>query len=242
MVVLAWDEVGERTYETGVDKGVLYTPDGTGAYVTGVAWNGLVSVTETPGGAEATPTYADNIKYLNLVSAEIFGATVEAYTYPPEFDQHDGRTTPNVRVWWLGSRLGSSSAFRTVPVTATTSRAMTSRYKIHLVYGCLATPSEKAYNTVNDSPEAITFSWEISTTPVPVTGARPTSLIVIDSSLVNPTDLTAFETILYGAMAVAPALPAPDVVIARVRSLIDDGGSENAQTNYRPRRILRRRD
>ena len=213
MTALVWDEVGERTYETGVDRGVLYTPDATGAYVTGVAWNGLVTVTETPGGAEATPTYADNIKYLNLLSAETFGATIEAYTYPPEWNQHDGAETPHpgVVVGQQARKLFGLS-YRTRYGNDVDGDDFA--YKIHLVYGCLATPSERAYNTVSDSPEAITFSWDVSTTPVPVTGLRPTSLIVIDSSLVVPADLTAFEAIIYGGVAVTPSLPSPDAVIA----------------------------
>lgn len=210
---LTWDQVGERTYETGVDKGVLYIPDGSGVYNDGVAWNGLVSVTETPAGAEATPTYADNIKYLNLVSAETFGATLEAYTYPVEFDEFDGRATPQPGVA-VGQQARGIFGLSYRTRYGNDIEGDDFAYKLHLVYGCLATPSERAYNTVNDSPEAITFSWDISTTPVPVTGLRPTSLIVIDSSLVVPADLTAFETILYGAVATAPALPAPDAVIA----------------------------
>ena len=213
MTALTWDAVGARTYETGVDKGVLYTPDGTGAYVTGVAWNGLVTVTETPAGAEATPTYADNIKYLNLLSAETFGATIETYTFPDEWLQHDGWAEPHP-----GVNVGQQSrklfglCYRTL--NGNDVEGTDFGYKLHLVYGCLATPSERAYNTVSDSPEAITFSWDVSTTPVPATGLKPTSLIVIDSTDVVPADLTAFELILYGDVAVTPSLPQPDAVIA----------------------------
>jgi hypothetical protein len=213
MAVLAWDALGTRFYETGVDHGVLYMPDVTGDYVDGVAWNGLVSVQETPSGAEANAVYADNIKYLNLISAEEFGLTLEAYTYPPEFDVYDGQATPQV-----GTVIGQQ-ARKTFGLSYRTRigndlEGDEHGYKLHLVYGCIATPSEKAYNTVNDSPEAITFSWEVSTTPAPVTGYRPTSLITIDSRTADPTSLTALETLLYGAVATDPALPTPDEVIA----------------------------
>jgi len=213
MAVLLWDQIGERLFETGVDHGVLYVPDVTGEYDTGFAWNGLISIQETPTGAEANPTYADNIKYLNLISLEEFGATIEAYTYPPEFAEFDGLSVPQP-----GVTVGQQSrgifglSYRTRLGNDLEGDAL--GYKLHLVYGCSATPSEKAYNTVNDSPEAITFSWEVTTTPVPVTGLRPTSLITIDSTTVAPADLTALETLLYGAVATEPALPTPDAVIA----------------------------
>lgn len=213
MAVLTWDDVGERFYETGVDHGVLYIPNVSGVYNDGVAWNGLVSVQETPTGAESNPTYADNIKYLNLISVEEFGCTIEAYTYPPEFGQFDGLATPQpgVLVGQQGRGVfGLSYRTRIGNDIENDDHG----YKLHLVYGCQASPSEKAYQTVNDSPEAITFSWEVTTTPVPVTGLRPTSLITIDSTTVAPADLTALETILYGAVATEPALPTPDEVIA----------------------------
>jgi hypothetical protein len=214
MAVLEWDQVGERYYETGIDHGVLYVPDVvTGVYDTGFAWNGLVSVQETPTGAEPNAQYADNIKYLNLISAEEFGLTIEAFTYPDEFNQFDGVATPQVGVLVAQqSRKLFGLSYRTR--LGNDLEADDYGYKLHLVYGCQATPSEKAYNTVNDSPEAITFSWEVSTTPAPVTGLRPTSLIVIDSTAVAPADLTALETLLYGAVATDPALPTPDEVIA----------------------------
>jgi hypothetical protein len=213
MVALVWDEVGERTYETGVDHGVLYTPNASGVYDTGVAWNGLVSVQETPGGAESNPQYADNIKYLNLLSAETFDATLEAFTYPTEWNQHDGAASPQP-----GLSVGQQArkpfglSYRTIFGNDTEGEAY--GYKLHLVYGALATPSEKAYNTINDSPEAITFSWDISTTPAPVTGLKPTSLIVVDSTVVSPADLTALELLLYGDVATTASLPTPDEVIA----------------------------
>jgi hypothetical protein len=213
MVALAWDAVAARTYETGISKGVLYTPDGTGAYATGVAWNGLYTVTETPTGAEANPQYADNIKYLNLLSAELFGATIEAFTYPKEFEQHDGLATPKpgVTVGQQARKLFGLS-YRTIKGNDVEGNEF--GYKIHLVYGCVATPSEKAYNTVNDSPEAITFSWDVTTTPVSVTGLKPTSLLVIDSTVADPTDLATLETALYGDTTGTPHLPLPDAVIA----------------------------
>ncbi len=213
MAVIQWDLVGERTYETGVDHGVLYVPDVTGEYNTGFAWNGLTSVQETPSGAEPNPQYADNIKYLNLVSAESFGATIEAFTYPPEFAPFDGLVVPAAGVTVGQQPRGTFGlSYRTLKGNDVEGEAY--GYKLHLVYGCSATPSEKAYNTINDSPEAITFSWEISTTPAPVTGHRPTAIITVDSTEVLPADLTALETLLYGAVATEPALPTPDEVIA----------------------------
>lgn len=213
MAELVWDQVGDRTYETGVDKGVLYIPDGSGAYATGVAWNGLVSVSENPSGAEANAQYADNIKYLNLVSAEDFGATLEAFTYPDEFAQFDGLATPQAGVYVGQQNRGVFGlCYRTL--FGNDVDGADYGYKLHLVYGCQASPSEKAYNTVNDSPEPITFSWEIATTPVPVTGLKPTALLVIDSTQVDPTDLATLETQLYGGVAVTANLPMPDAVIA----------------------------
>ena len=213
MVALVWDEVGDRTYETGVDHGVLYTPDVSGDYVSGVAWNGLVSVQETPGGAESNPQYADNIKYLNLLSAETFAATIEAFTYPPEFNQHDGLGS-NVGVPGLvvgqQNRKPFGLVYRTI--YGNDVEANDFAYKLHLVYGCLASPSEKQYTTVNESPEPITFSWEITTTPVPVTGYKPTSLIVIDSATADPDALVLLEAQLFGGVATAN-LPTPNEVI-----------------------------
>jgi hypothetical protein len=214
MPVLVWDQVGERLYETGVDHGVLYVPDASGVYATGVAWNGLTSVSETPTGAESTAQYADNIKYLNLISAEEFGATLEAFTFPDEFAEFDGLAVPapGVSVGQQARKMFGLS-YRTRLGNDVEGEEY--GYKLHLVYGCVASPSEKAYNTINDSPEAITFSWEISTTPVPVTGYRPTSLIVVDSSTVAPADLLLLEAELYGDATTGVAnLPTPDEVIA----------------------------
>ena len=215
MAVLTWDAVGTRFYETGVDKGVLYIPDGAGVYNTGFAWNGLVSVTETPSGAEANPQYADNIKYLNLLSAEDFGGTIEAFTYPPQFAQCDGTKFGKAGVA-LGQQSRKSFGLSYRTKVGNDVDGVDHGYKLHLVYGALASPSEKAYNTINDSPEALTFSWEFTTTPAPVTGFKPVSVITIDTTdpLIESADVTALETLLYGAVATAPALPTPDAVLA----------------------------
>lgn len=215
MTALTWDGVGERRYETGVDHGVLYLPNNVGAYTNGVAWNGLVSVTESPSGGEANPQYADNTKYLNLFSAEEFGATIEAFTYPDEFAEFDGLgvidTAPGITV---GQQARKSFGLSYRTKVGNDIDGDDHGYKLHLVYGCSASPSEKAYTTVNDSPEAITFSWEITTAPVQVTGMRPTAILTIDSTVADATALAALETILYGAVGVDPALPTPDAVIA----------------------------
>ncbi len=219
MARLVWDDIGQKIYETGTDRGVLFQIDtANGAYVNGVAWNGLTGVTEAPSGAEATPQYADNIKYLNIISAEEFGGTIEAFTYPDEFGQNDGsiELVPGVQIGQQNRR-PFGFAYRTLVGNDT--EGQTYGYKIHLVYNATATPSEKAYTTVNDSPEAITFSWEFTTTPVPVTaitGAKPTASLVIDSTAVDSAQLTAFEAILYGtgdaSTGVAPRMPLPDEV------------------------------
>lgn len=210
---LTWDQLGERTYETGVDHGVLYIPNSNGVYTNGVAWNGLVSVSESPSGAEANAQYADNIKYLNLTSAEEFGATIEAFTYPDEFNQFDGLAVPAAGVT-VGQQTRKTFGLSYRTLLGNDLEGNDYGYKLHLVYGCQASPSEKAYSTVNDSPEPITFSWELTTTPVAVTGLKPTSTITINSTEVSPTDLAALELILYGDTGVDPALPSPDDVIA----------------------------
>ena len=210
---ITWDNSGERYYETGVKNGVLY-PMQTGGYTKGVAWNGLTAVTESPSGAEATPLYADDIKYLNLLSNEEFGCTIEAYTYPDEFAECDGSAALETGVM-IGQqkRKTFGLCYRTTLGNDTDGNDY--GYKLHLIYGCLAAPSEKAYATINDSPEAITFSWEVSTTPVSVTGFKPTSQITIDSTKADPTKLAALEDILYGKdgePASEPRLPLPDEV------------------------------
>lgn len=210
---LVWDETGTRTYETGVDHGTLYVPDGAGVYNDGVAWNGLVSVSENPTGAEANPQYADNIKYLNLLSAEEFGATIEAFTYPDEFAQFDGVATPTPGVH-VGQQARGVFGLCYRTLKGNDLAGTDHGYKLHLVYGAQASPSEKPYNTVNDSPEAVTFSWELTTTPVAVTGLKPSAIMVIDSTDVDATALAALELILYGDVGVDPRLPLPDEVIA----------------------------
>jgi hypothetical protein len=218
---LTWDNVGERRYETGVDRGVLYLPDETGDYVEGHAWNGLTTVTESPSGAESNPQYADNVKYLNLVSAEEFGATIEAFTYPDEFGQCDGTAEPQPGLY-LGQqgRRSFGLAYRTR--VGNDLDGTDHGYKLHLVYGALAAPSEKAYATINDSPEAITFSWEVTTTPVSVDGYKPTALLTIDSTKVDDDALATLEEILYGTEADDPRLPLPDEVITLVGTGVTD--------------------
>lgn len=213
--LITWDGVGEKIYETGVDHGVLYIPSVAGVYDTGFAWNGLVSVTESPTGAEPNPQFADNIKYLNLLSAEEFGGTIEAFTYPPEFGQCDGTAAPSAGIL-IGQQTRKSFGLSYRTKIGNDVDGVDHGYKLHLVWGALVSPSEKAYQTINESPEAITFSWEFTTTPAPVTGYKPTSVMVIDSTLVDPTDLAALEAILYGNSTgpVQPELPTPDEVLA----------------------------
>lgn len=214
---LKWDQTGERVYETGVSKGVLY-PLANGVYNKGVAWNGLTAVTESPSGAESTPLYADNIKYLNLMSAEDFGATIEAYTYPDEFAECNGeKSLAEGVVAGQQKRTPFGMSYQTKVGNDTDPEA---GYKLHLIYGAQAAPSEKAYATVNDSPEAITFSWEVTTTPVEVPGMKPTASITIDSTKVDKAKLTALEEILYGkeadsegGTAVEARLPLPSEII-----------------------------
>ena len=205
MAKLTWDGTGDRLYETGVRNGVLYPVDAQGTYSVGVAWNGLISVTESPSGAEATALYADDIKYLNLMSAEEFGATIEAYTYPDEFMECDGSVAITT-----GATIGQQNrklfglCYRTV--IGNDVDGQEHGYKLHIIYGCLASPSDKEYGTIDDNPDAITFSWEVTTTPVPVvigTGAnavtyKPTATVIIDSTKVDAAKLTALEDILYG--------------------------------------------
>ena len=209
MSKLIWDNIGERQYETGVSKGVLY-PMSEGNYPKGVAWNGLTGVTESPEGAEATPLYADNIKYLNLMSAESFKATVEAYTYPDEFAACNGETELTTGVT-IGQQTRNTFGMSYQTKVGNDADA-DAGYKIHLIYGALAAPSEKAYATVNDSPEAITFSWEVSTTPVEVEGFKPTASLTIDSTKVSKEKMAAIEKILYGDTEVEPRLPLPNEV------------------------------
>lgn len=226
---IEWDKTGERLFETGVDRGVLYPQATGGTYPQGVPWNGLTNVTESPSGAEATPLYADNIKYLNLLSTEEFGATIEAYTYPDEFGECNGERDlkAGVHIGQQG-RKPFGLCYRTKIGNDTDGNEH--GYKIHIIYGALAAPSEKSYGTINDSPEAITFSWEVKTTPVTVTGFKPTASLVIDSTKINSADLTALEQILYGtpagsgASAVEARLPLPDEIASIIDSTQDAVG------------------
>ena len=211
MPKIVWDNTGERLYETGVRNGVLYPIQTDGTYSKGVAWNGLISVTESPSGAEATPLYADDIKYLNLISAEEYGSTIEAYTYPDEFAECDGSASIAIGVN-IGQQPRKTFGMCYRTVVGNDVENDNYGYKLHLVYGALAAPSEKAFSTINDSPEAITFSWEVSTTPVNVTGFKPTASLTIDSTKVDATKLAALEAILYGSESEEARLPLPDEI------------------------------
>lgn len=218
MAKLVWDETGKRFYETGVKNGVLYPQDAAGAYPKGVAWNGLTAVTQSPSGAEATPLYADDMKYLNLYSAEEFGATVEAYTYPDEFAECDGSAELTTGVM-IGQQ--PRKAFGLVYKTVIGNDVKNNKYgyKLHLIYGAMASPSEKAYATINDSPEAITFSWEITTTPVSVAGFEPTAYIEIDSTKADPTKLAQLEEKLFGSETREATLPLPNEIATLMTTL-----------------------
>lgn len=216
MSKIIWDKAGEHFYETGVDRGVLY-PTLNGAYQKGVAWNGLTSVSESPSGAESTAQYADNIKYLNLISAEEFGATVEAFTYPDEFAACDGSAEPVPGVM-IGQQTRRPFGLTYRTLLGNDLSGTEYGYKIHLIYGCTAAPSERAYATVNDSPEAITFSWSITTTPVEVPGFKPTASLIIDSTKVSADTLAKLEDILYGTSDTEPKLPMPEEVFALIGS------------------------
>ena len=210
MAKIEWDKTGERLYETGVKNGVLYVQEG-GAYTKGVAWNGLTAVTESPSGAEATPLYADDIKYLNLISAEEFAATIEAYTYPDEFAECDGSAALADGVM-IGQQARKTFGLCYRTTIGNDTDGNDHGYKLHIIYGALAAPSEKAYATINDSPEAITFSWEVTTTPVNVTGAKPTASITIDSTKADPAKLATLEKKLYGDTDTEATLPLPDEI------------------------------
>nr|DAD57962.1 MAG TPA: tail tube protein [Caudoviricetes sp.] len=228
MSKIVWDKTGERFYETGVKNGVLYPLSSNGTYPKGVAWNGLTAVTESPSGAEATALYADDIKYLNLMSAEEFGATIEAYTYPDEFAECDGSATLAKGVA-IGQQTRKTFGLCYRTTLGNDSQGNDYGYKLHIIYGALAAPSEKAYATINDSPEAITFSWEVTTTPVSVDNFKPTASLVIDSTKADTQKLAALEEILYGkdgageenTGAADPRLPLPNE-IATLMAVTDD--------------------
>ena len=214
MAKLVWDKTGEHLYETGVDHGVLYFPDQTGAYKNGVAWNGLISVSESPSGAEATGQYADNIKYLNLISAEEFGATIEAYTYPEEFEACNGNKelVDNTGVY-VGQQSRSVFGFCYRTMIGNDTDGQDHGYKLHLVYGATASPSEMSHETINDSPDAATMSWDYTTNPVAVAGHKPTAHIVIDSRTADKSKLSQLEAKLYGGESDQPELPLPSEVL-----------------------------
>lgn len=218
MTALVFDKTGERLYETGVDHGVLYQLDESGEYVDGVVWNGLTTVTESPSGAEASPQYADNIKYLNLISTEMFGATIEAFTYPIEFEQNDGSASPTPGVN-IGQQRRKTFGFCYRTQLGNDVEGTDFGYKLHLIYGCLAAPSEKAHATINDSPEALSFSWEVTTSPINIgtvggVDYKPTASITIDSTKADPARLATLEEQLYGTVSDDPSMPLPADVIA----------------------------
>jgi hypothetical protein len=212
MTALSWDDVGQKAYENGVDHGVLYIPDDSGAYVDGVAWNGLTTVTEAPTGAAPNPQYADNIKYLNLFSAEELGATIDAFTYPDEFQQFDGLSVP-IAGLAIGQQNRKTFGLCYRSKIGNDLDGDDFGFKLHLMYGCTASPSQKAYTSVNDKPEGMAFSWAITTVPVSVSGLKPTSLVTLDSTKVDSDTLTDLMTMLYGTTGVDPSLPLPDAIV-----------------------------
>lgn len=212
MAALTWNETGKRFYETGVDRGVLYPAEGNG-----VAWNGLISVTENPTGAEASPFYADNIKYLNLMSNEEFGATIEAYMYPDEFAECDGSAALQKGVF-IGQQTRKTFGLCYRTILGNDVKLNENGYKLHLIYNCLAAPSDRSYSSVNESIEPNTFSWEVTTTPIPVEGHKPTAVITIDSTKADPTKLAALEKILYGDASNEPRLPLPSEIATLMAS------------------------
>lgn len=225
---LVWDKTGEHYYETGVKNGVLYPMSASGTYPKGVAWNGLTAVTESPSGAEPTALYADDIKYLNLMSNEEFGATIEAYTYPDEFAECDGSASLTEGVY-IGQQARKTFGLCYRTTLGNDAKGNDYGYKLHIIYGAMASPSEKAYSTINDSPDAITFSWELSTTPVAVANFKPTASLTIDSTKVNAQKLAELEEILYGkdgtgednsVGAVDPRLPLPDEIATLMKTSV----------------------
>lgn len=222
---LIWDETGKRYYETGVKNCALYVQNDDGNYPKGVAWNGITAITESPSGAEASPIYADDIKYLNLISAEELGATIEAYTYPDEFAECDGSAEIATGIT-IGQQARKTFGLAYKTTIGNDIKNNDYGYKIHIIYGCKAAPSEKAYATINDSPEAITFSWEITTTPVSIEGLKPTANITIDSTKVDKDKLAALEAILFGSDTTEARLPLPKEIIELVGSTTPGAGDE----------------
>lgn len=218
MAKLVWDAEGKKYYETGVDRGVLYKPTTGTAYDSGFAWNGLTGVTETPSGADATDSYADNIKYATIRAAEKFGGTIEAYTYPDEFMECDGSAEPTPGVT-IGQQ--TRKTFGLSYRTMINNDLGQEDYKLHLVYGATASPSQRSYSTINESPEAMTMSWEFSTTPINVTGYKPTALLVVDSREVEAENLAELEAVLYGTESDEPKLPTPDEVISMLKVSVE---------------------
>lgn len=211
MSTITWDGTGDRLFETGTDHGVLYEPDDSGAYTKGVPWNGLTAVTESPSGAEASDMWADNMKYGSLRSTETFGATIEAYTCPKEFYKYDGSESLADGVY-IGQQNRKAFGFSFRTLVGNDIKGQDYGYKLHLVYGVTANPSERSNATVNDSPEAMTLSWEVTTNPVSVSGFKPTATVTIDSTEVNPAKLKQLEDILYGTASAEPRMPLPDEV------------------------------
>ena len=221
---LVWDETGKKLFETGVSNVALYPQDTTGVYGAGVAWNGVTNISESPSGAEATTLWANNGKYLNLYSVEEYASSIEAYTYPDEFAECDGSAEIAKGVS-IGQQTRKSFGLAYKTLIGSDTDGNDHGYKLHLVYGCKAAPSERSHATVNDSPEALSFSWEISTTPVSVTGHKPTASVEIDSTKVDPAKLAAFEKILFGSDTAAARLPLPDEVATHFAAASSDGGA-----------------
>lgn len=225
MPKLVWDQTSERLYETGVDHGVLFVQKPDGTYNTGVAWNGLTAVTESPSGGDENKIYADNINYVSLRATEDFGATIEAYTYPDEWGVCDGSAEPAEGVF-IGQQKRNAFGFVYRTRIGNDTEMDAHGYKLHLVYNATASPSEKNYQTVNDSPEAITFSWEVTTTPVPVEGYRPTAQITIDSTKVDAAKLKTFEETIFGSENGESTLPSPELVIKAFKTTTEGGGGK----------------
>ena len=219
MAKLIFNNVGERLFETGVKNGVLYVMGDDGAYENGVVWNGLTAVTESPSGAETTPLYADDVKYVVIYAAEEFGATVEAYTYPVEFEQCDGSAAISEGIT-IGQQTRKSFGMCYKTSVGNDVQGQDYGYKIHIIYGAKAAPSEKSYSTINDSPEAVTFSWELSTVPVPVEGHNPTATMVIDSTRVPAEKMALIEAKLYGSEEAEATLPLPNEILELIKQFI----------------------